>query len=168
MAKDEDIAQLSGQTVATRHSIVSLVAALVGLTATAVVLGVLLGRHLAEAVRVAKRDDEQALGSQAIGKYGADLELRELPPIIANLADPPDARIRLQAAIIFVGNGVGKSDVLAAQIGEDILGFIRTLSLGQVGGASGLQHLREDLNERATIRSDGRVRELVIQALVVQ
>jgi flagellar FliL protein len=45
---------------------------------------------------------------------------------------------------------------------------MRTLSEAQIGGASGLQHLREDLNERAAIRSGGLVRELIIQTLVVQ
>ena len=45
---------------------------------------------------------------------------------------------------------------------------MRTLTLAQIAGASGLQHLREDLNERAAIRSDGRVRELILQTLVVQ
>jgi flagellar FliL protein len=48
------------------------------------------------------------------------------------------------------------------------LGFLQTLSVLQLGGPSGLQHLREDLNDRAIVRSDGRVRELVIESIVVQ
>jgi flagellar FliL protein len=63
---------------------------------------------------------------------------------------------------------VPKPDLLAAEIGEDLLGFMRTLSVAQIGGASGLQHLREDLNERASTRSEGLVRELIVQTLVVQ
>ena len=76
--------------------------------------------------------------------------------------------MRLQATLVFDGASTPKPDILAAQIAEDILGFMRTLTLGQIAGACGLQHLREDLNERATIRSDGRVRELILQTLVVQ
>jgi flagellar FliL protein len=74
----------------------------------------------------------------------------------------------VQASIVFDGKAVPKPDLVAAEISEDILGFIRTLTLAQIGGASGLQHVREDLNERASIRSKGLVRELIIQTLVVQ
>ncbi len=142
--------------------------AMIGLTVTAIVLGVLLGQHLSETVRRTLQNNEKSDVPAARSKYGGDLDLRELAPIVTNLADPPEARIRLQAAIVFTSKAISKPDVVAAQIGEDILGFIRTLSLAQVGGASGLQHLREDLTERAAIRSDGQVRELIIQALVVQ
>ncbi len=40
--------------------------------------------------------------------------------------------------------------------------------MAQVEGASGLQHLREDLNERAVLRSKGAIRELIVESLVVQ
>ena len=38
----------------------------------------------------------------------------------------------------------------------------------QLEGVRGLQYLREDLNERAILRSDGKVRELIVEGLVVQ
>jgi flagellar FliL protein len=101
-------------------------------------------------------------------KYEAGTGLLTLPPIVTNLADPPDAWVRLQAAIVFDTKGVPVPDMLAAQISEDFLGFLKTLTAAQIGGASGLQHLREDLSERASIRSEGRVRELIIETLVVQ
>lgn len=101
-------------------------------------------------------------------KYGGEIALRELPPVIANLAEPSGAWVRVQASIVFDSKTVQRPDLVAAEIGEDILGFMRTLSLAQIGGASGLQHLREDLNERASIRSGGLVRELILQTLVVQ
>ena len=63
---------------------------------------------------------------------------------------------------------VGDADLLAGQIGEDILAYLRTVSLPQISGASGLKHLMEDLDERTAIRSEGRVRELIIQTLVIQ
>ena len=69
---------------------------------------------------------------------------------------------------MFDVKAVQKPDVLAAEIAEDLLGFMRTLSLAQISGASGLQHLREDLSERASTRSGGLVRELIVQTLVVQ
>jgi flagellar FliL protein len=42
------------------------------------------------------------------------------------------------------------------------------VQLGQIEGASGFQNLREDLNDLVRIRSAGKVRELVIQTLIVE
>jgi flagellar protein FliL len=78
------------------------------------------------------------------------------------------AWIRLQATIVVDNKSTKKPEVLAAEIADDILGYMKTASLAQLGGASGLQHLREDLTERANIRAQGHVRELIIQTLVVQ
>jgi len=94
--------------------------------------------------------------------------VRDLPPIITNLDQTSDIWVRLHVAIIFDPATVEKPDVLAAEIAGDIQGFMQTLSIGQLTGSSGLQHLREDLNDRAIARSDGRVHELVIESLVVQ
>ena len=54
------------------------------------------------------------------------------------------------------------------EIGDDILAYLRTVTLKQLEGPVGLQSIREDLNERAATRSDGKVREFVIRTLVVQ
>ena len=64
--------------------------------------------------------------------------------------DPPDA------------------DALTARIQEDVVGYLRTVSLKQIEGATGFQYLSEDLNERVRARSDGVVRELIIQGLIVE
>ena len=45
---------------------------------------------------------------------------------------------------------------------------MRTVPLAQLEGPSGFLHLREDLNDRARIRSGGKVRELVVHALVLE
>jgi flagellar protein FliL len=143
-------------------------AVLAGLTLCAAVAGGCLGLLLGSAPI---KDLPAAVGpADAAGemKYGGGTSVRELPPIIANLAEPSDAWVRVQASIVFDGKAVPKPDLLAAEIGEDLLGFMRTLSVAQIGGASGLQHLREDLNERASTRSEGLVRELIVQTLVVQ
>ncbi len=58
--------------------------------------------------------------------------------------------------------------MLAATITEDIVAYLRTVSLAQIEGASGFQHLREDLNDRARVRSGGKVRELIIHTLIVE
>jgi flagellar FliL protein len=57
---------------------------------------------------------------------------------------------------------------LSAQIVEDIVAFLRTVSLTQIQGASGFQHLREDLNDRVRVRSGGKVRDLVVQSMIIE
>ncbi len=94
--------------------------------------------------------------------------VRDLPPIITNIGQTSDTWFRLHAAIIFDPAVVEKPDVMAAEISGDILGFPQTLSVEHFSGPTGLQHLREDLNDRALVRSDGRVRELVIESIAVQ
>ena len=141
--------------------------AMMGLTLLAGGAGGFLGlRLLPNGVAAAPADAKPA--GPAEPAYVGDVTLRELPPIITNLADPTDAWLRLQASIVFDKKTVEKPDVLSAEIANDLLGYVKSLTLTQIGGASGLQHLREDLSERAQIRSDGRVRELIIEALVVQ
>lgn len=96
------------------------------------------------------------------------LEILELPPIITNLASPPEARVRLQVAVVFPKHSVEMPSLLAARIADDLVAYVKTLSIGELQGASGLQALREDLTDRAKTRSDGKVRELMIENLVVQ
>jgi len=113
----------------------------------------------------------QAPAIPAVGpapKYGTGTSLIDLPPVITNLADPPNAWVRLQASIVYDNKAVPKPQLLAAKVAEDVLAYMKTVTVAQIGGASGLEHLREDLNERASIRSDGHIRELIIQAVVVQ
>jgi flagellar FliL protein len=110
----------------------------------------------------------EAAAAHASKSRPADaVNLKPLPAIVTNLASPKGTWIRLEASIAYGSEG-GDSNALAAEIGEDIVAYLRTVPLAQVEGPSGFQHLREDLNERARIRSAGKVRELVIQALVLE
>ncbi|HEY8578669.1 MAG TPA: flagellar basal body-associated FliL family protein [Beijerinckiaceae bacterium] len=96
-------------------------------------------------------------------------KLRRLPPLITNLADAPNTWLRLEIALLLDPAMKDlEADVLAREIGEDVMAYARTLSLFQLQGSSGLYHLREDLHERATLRSGGKVREILVQSLVVQ
>ncbi len=134
-----------------------------GISVLAIIIGAVVGLAMAS---VARRDARAAV--LATQPAYSNVSLVDLPPVITNLADPTSAWVRLEAAVVVDKQTTTKPDVLGAEIADDILGFMKTLSLSQIGGASGLQHLREDLSERASIRSQGHVRELIIQTLVVQ
>jgi flagellar FliL protein len=110
----------------------------------------------------------EARSSPAPLAYSADSAVLRLEPVVTNLAAPPGAWIRLEAWLVFAGEPPKEQDELAVRITEDILAFLRTVRLDQIEGPSGFLHLREDLSERAAIRSQGLVREVVIGGLVVE
>ena len=88
---------------------------------------------------------------------------------MTNLAVPnASSWVRLQAAIVFDKADAPQIDLLGAKLGEDILAALRTMTMEQLQGETGLELLREDLNERASIRSDGHIKELIIEMLVIQ
>jgi flagellar protein FliL len=94
--------------------------------------------------------------------------LLDLPPVVTNIGAPQETWVRLETSMIFDATEVKHPDSLAAEIGADLLAYMRTVTLAQIQGPIGLQNLREDLNERAAARSGGQVKELVIKTLVVQ
>jgi flagellar protein FliL len=92
----------------------------------------------------------------------------DLPPIVANLGSPQEVWVRLEGSIIFDPKTLPHPEAIAGQIGDDILAYLRTVSLRQLEGPIGLEDIRQDLNERAAIRSGGKTRALIIRTLVVQ
>lgn len=94
--------------------------------------------------------------------------IKTLAPIVTNLAGSSRTWIRLESSIIIEASDAGDGTVLASQVGDDIIAFLRTVSAKEIEGASGYQHLREDLNDRVRVRSGGKVRELIIQALILE
>ncbi len=131
--------------------------------------GGLIGMQIVAAVKTSLTPDTKVAAPTVAAKIGPDTAVKELIPIVTNLAAPDGASwVRLQTAIVYDKADAPQIEVLAAKVTDDMLAFVRTLTLAQLQGASGLQHLREDLNERASIRSDGHIHELMIEMLVVQ
>jgi flagellar protein FliL len=88
-----------------------------------------------------------------------------LDPITSNLAYPSDNRIRIEVALMFKGVPDVK---LAEEIHQDIMAYMRTVSLQQVQGPRGFQYLREDLQERVDLRSEGRVTNVMFRTFVIE
>jgi flagellar FliL protein len=93
--------------------------------------------------------------------------LIELSPMIANLSEPKTVWMRIEASLVIDGDMEGAA-TLAGKISEDIVAYLKTMTLAQFEGASGFQNLREDLNDRARVRGGSQVRELVIHGVVVE
>lgn len=92
-------------------------------------------------------------------------EIVTLSPITTNLSYPSDSWVRLEIALVFKE----EADLgMAETIHQDLLTYMRTVSLQQIEGARGFQHLRDDLSERAAIRSEGRVSNLLFRTFLIE
>lgn len=143
---------------------------LVVLTLLAIGTGGVFGLFLVSTVERAvdeKKKGEQDKAMPAL-VYTGDMVLKPVAPVVTNLVGASDVWVRLESSIVFTNGALPNPDVMTAEIRQDILAYLRTLSLPQIEGASGLQHLREDLNERVALRSKGLVRELIVETLIVQ
>lgn len=94
-------------------------------------------------------------------------KLIPLTPIVANLAEPKDAWLRIEATVLIENMPEG-AEKLGAQITEDITAYVKTLTMVQLDGPSGFQNLREDLLDRAKIRDGEHVKDLVIHGIVLE
>ena len=88
-----------------------------------------------------------------------------LEPFTSNLAYPADNLVRLEVALAFKD---APDPVLAEAIHQDIMAYMRTVSLQQIQGPRGFQYLRDDLKERVDLRSEGRVTNIMLRTFVIE
>jgi flagellar protein FliL len=139
------------------------------LTLVAAATGGLLSLHLMSVAELVADAHKTVPGNRPVAlQYAGSARLFKLAPLITNLQSPPGALARIEASLVLDNVRQDDASVLAAKVGEDVIAYLRTVTVQQLEGARGLQYLREDLNERAVLRSAGKVREFVIETLVVQ
>lgn len=127
-------------------------------------LGYLLSNETpAVAVAEAVPEGEKAAEAPAVGER----VLVPLQAVVTNIAAPATTLLRVEASIVVDPSKVDDQTLLAAEISSDTLAYLRSLELAQIEGARGLLHLREDLKERAQLRSPA-VDDYVIQSLIAQ
>jgi len=106
-------------------------------------------------------DKEEGLPKLATEENG----IVQLEPITTNLAFPTDRWVRLEVALLFKDKPDAK---MAETIHQDIAVYLRTVSLQQIEGPRGFQYLKEDLEERADMISEGRVSRLMFRTFLIQ
>ncbi|PRD51647.1 flagellar basal body-associated FliL family protein [Phyllobacterium myrsinacearum] len=147
-------------------SSVAIIAAVAVLTLIAAAGGWFLGTQLGLNVPAG-----QAAGTgEKTRPAGADVpsgNVVALKPILTNVKIPQDVWIRLEAGVV-AKPGEKISDELAATVAGDFMAFLRTVNLMQLRGAAGLEYLRMDLQERARMRSEGKIEKVYIWALVME
>ncbi len=94
-------------------------------------------------------------------------EVKTLAPIVTNLAVPEDVIVRLEAAILLEPN-TPESAALAAKVSEDLLVFLRTVSISEIQGPTGFQYFRQDLKRHALQQGGGKIRDIFILAFAVE
>ena len=113
-------------------------------------------------------DKKEEAKAEAAANCGPGPSLVDLPPIVTNLANPTDIWVRLEAAIVFDPKTLPHPDVVAAEIATDELAYLRTISVQELQGPIGLENIRQDLRDRALVRSNGKIIDLLLKTLVLQ
>ncbi|WP_034851807.1 flagellar basal body-associated FliL family protein [Sinorhizobium sojae] len=108
----------------------------------------------------------EATGVEGLPKLATEENgIVQLEPITTNLAYPSENWIRLEVALQFNG---APDVALAEEIHQDIAAYLKTVSLQQIQGPRGFQYLRDDIQERVDLRSDGRVTNVMFRTFVIQ
>lgn len=114
-----------------------------------------------EAKTKPKSDDEEEV--PIAGEESPNLI--RLQPITTNLSFPSESWVRLEVSLVVKGT----PDIeMVELVHQDMVGYLRTLSLQQVQGARGFRYVREDLKERAILRSKGNVENILIRTFVIE
>ncbi len=153
-------------------SIIQLLISAVAVTAVAAGGGIFLGQKTAATIEttIALRDaaNRPPEDHPVSLKYSGDMVLQPIEAVVTNLFSPADTWIRLETAMVFKNGSLDNPEITAAELRQDMLAYLRTVTMARLDGPSALQHLRDDLNERASLRTGGRVSELIIQTLIIQ
>ena len=164
-------------------SMIVQIAVLLVMTGAAIGIGWFSGSYLngtvshdaaaaeSEPAKVDTHGVEAGGHGDAKGEHGEEKKagnplLLDLPPIMTSIAAPSDIWLRVELSVIF--DEPPTDPGMADAIHQDLLAFVRTVKMHQIEGASGFQHLKADLGERASIRSGGHAREILIRTLLFE
>lgn len=125
-------------------------------------LGTQIGKEIASPLSTEKKEVKETPDTIA-----SNSNVVVLNPILTNMSAPNNAWVRMECSLVTQPGEVLPS-AMAVEISNDFLAFLRNSTIVQIKGPSGLMNLREDLLDRARIRSDGKVTNVLISSLVVE
>ncbi|ESY99511.1 flagellar basal body-associated FliL family protein [Mesorhizobium sp. LNHC209A00] len=145
-------------------------AMLLVVTAAAIGMGWMSGGYLKgvgapSSVPGAPENEGKPPQPEAAQQAGAGPTVVALAPITTNIASPADTWIRMEVSVVY---DAPQPPAMAEDVQQDLLAFVRTLKMHQIEGASGYQHLKADLDERASIRSQGHVKQVLVRTLLLE
>jgi flagellar FliL protein len=156
-----------------KSGLIPTVAAVAVVTVIAAAGGWFIGGLLAPAVAPPKPEPAAVEGAETTvmpeeglpRTTGAESGVVQLEPITTNLAYPADSWIRLEVALLFKDKPDTK---LAETIHQDIMVYLRTVTLQQIEGPRGFQYLKEDLEDRAELISEGKIAKILFRTFVIE
>ncbi|PWK71644.1 flagellar basal body-associated FliL family protein [Aminobacter sp. AP02] len=154
-------------------SLVVQIGILLMMTSAAIGMGWVSGGYLRGEAKPAEQAASEAAKPGAPAKASTDhgnaslaaATVVQLPTITANLAAPDTMWVRLEVSLVL---DAPQPPELAVRVHQDLVAFVRTLRIHQLQGASAFRHLKTDLDERAAVRSDGHVKEVLIRTLLFE
>ena len=112
--------------------------------------------------------EQQAEVAEAEPEEPVTVKAFPFPPVLTSLAAPSGTWIRIEGSMLVSEHAEEKPEILVEQAATHVLAFLRTVTLSQIEGPSGLLYFRQDLNDVVSAMSEGQVREVLIHGLVVE
>ncbi|AQX20287.1 flagellar basal body-associated FliL family protein [Bartonella sp. WD16.2] len=137
------------------------------LTVIAVASGWFLGMWVSKEVTPSANNSKEPVAKASASLIMSDSRMIILPPILTNIAVPEKTWIRMEVALV-VKPGENISPDMVADISNDFISFLHQMTIEQIKGPSGLMNLRTDLFDRAKIRSDNKISNILISSLVIE
>lgn len=91
----------------------------------------------------------------------------DLPSIVTNLAGDDEQWLRLDVSVV-VPKPVAQKEQLTAELAQDFLGYVRSLTVGELSGGTNLHFLKKDLTELARIRTSDASLDVLIRTFVIE
>ncbi|MGE0514756.1 MAG: flagellar basal body-associated FliL family protein [Hyphomicrobiaceae bacterium] len=95
-------------------------------------------------------------------------ELVPVQPLIVRLSGSKGKWLRLEGAVAFSLPAKEGRATLVAQLGEDLMLFLGSTELDQLTSPTGLEFLRDDMNEIVQSRTKGQGKRFILKSLVVE
>jgi len=112
-------------------------------------------------------NEQPAPTAPVAGRFPEDAIELAVPSIITDLDTSSKVRARLDVSII-VAHGTPETTTLLGEVREDVIAYLKGLTLDDIQGVRGFQNLREQLDDRARIRGRGAILGLLIGGLVFE
>jgi len=156
-------------------SLVVQLGALVVMTLAAAGMGWVSGGFMVGKESGGEPASHAAADAHGGGGHGEESGHGEQPPasetvipldaITTSIASPSDTWVRMEVSIVVDDP---QDQELPGLVLQDLLAYIRTVKMHEIEGASGFRHLKQNLEERAAIRSDGHVKQVLIRTLLFE
>jgi len=137
------------------------------LTLVAAPTGWFLGRYLTSSENIYAQIMPTHKSDDKAENIKENRHIIPLAPIITDMSPQEGGRVRVEIAL--VSDDVRPLELdLVADIANDFVALLRQTTVSQIKGASGFMYLREDLLERARMRSQNKISNILITNLVIE